>query len=156
MAWQTHREGRLAVGRVRGERAAARVHDLLCDIEAEAEIPGCRFLVMPCSPEGLEDERNTSSGMGFPWLLMSTTTSGPSGCAFTTTAVPGAACSTAFPAMLEMASAKRSGSQVPVTSPSTSSWMGASNSPRTCRHTSPRSVGQTTDGHGGSVGHERG
>src|SRR6185312_14238359 len=66
MAWQTHREGRLAVGRVRGERAAARVHDLLCDIEAEAEIPGCRFLVMPCSPEGLEDERKHIFGNGLP------------------------------------------------------------------------------------------
>src|SRR5580698_9281139 len=57
MAWEAHQEGRPAIGRVRGERAAARVDNLLCDIEAETEIPGCRSLVLACPAEGLEDER---------------------------------------------------------------------------------------------------
>jgi hypothetical protein len=39
-AWQAHREGRRAVGRMRFERAAMREDDLMGNVEAEAKVPG--------------------------------------------------------------------------------------------------------------------
>ena len=118
-----------------------REHDLVGDVEAEAEISGCRLLVLLRSAKGLEDEREHVRGNGISLVADLDDNLRSVGVRLDEHDRSRRGVLDGVPARLERTSAKRSGSQVPVTSPSTSSWMVASNSSTTFRQISRRSVG---------------
>ena len=66
LAWQSHQERRRAIAGVCDQFATTRAHDLVCDVETETEISGCRCLVLLCAVEGLEDEREGLGRNGLP------------------------------------------------------------------------------------------